>query len=383
MAKVRKFIEQHFEKALQRGYIPMFAAAAKAYDFPLALVMAIASRETNMTNMKGDYRFNKRLGRKVYNGYGIMQVDINTDENWCLSGKWANVADAIMHGVKILDEKRDRLNQIWKGERTLQQFLWTLAASYNTGADRAYPNFKASGNPDATTTGHDYGRDVLGRMVEFNLLLKERGLDVAAAKVIPAAAVTPDIDDESTWQVAPVPATAIPVGGQPAAPAGGGLVIQTGEENTVTGGTVQPVAGGGKSDPVQVLPTTEVKKEAWYNRMWSAILGFFALVGISLNEVWYGAKSALSDNPTALIISVLVVVGIVAIVWKIQDNRTQKEENDKQRAHERDMANLKALQDPKQINVAAVPANQAVGFMQQITAAGKEAKIVADNLSLK
>ena len=383
MAKVRKFIEQHFEKALQRGYIPMFAAAAKAYDFPLALVMAIASRETNMTNMKGDYRFNKRLGKKVYNGYGIMQVDINTDENWCLSGKWANVADAIMHGVSILDGKRDDLNRRWKGQRTLQQFLWTLAASYNHGAKGSYEDFVEFANPDKNTTGHDYGRDVLGRMIEFNALLQERGLDVAAAKVIPAAAVTPDIDDESTWQVAPVPATAIPVGGSPAPAAGGGLVIQTGEENTVTGGTIQPVAGGGKSDPVQVLPTTEVQPQAWYQRMWSAILAFFALVGISLNEVWYGAKSALSDNPTALIITVLVVVGIVAIVWKIQDNRMTKEENEKNRAHERDMANLQALQDPKQINVAAVPESQAVGFMQQITAAGKQAKIVADNLSLK
>jgi hypothetical protein len=364
--EIRKFINQHFEKALQRGYIPMFAKAAKAYDFPLALLMAIASRETNMNNMKGDYRYNKRLGRTVYNGYGIMQVDINTDEKWCLSGGWQNVAESIMHGTGILDEKRDELNRMWQGERTLQQFLWTLAASYNTGSSRAYPSFKQFGNPDRTTTGKDYGRDVLGRMVEFSYLLKERGIDIAVSKVIPAATTTPDHEDESTWQVAPVPAGALPVG------AAGGLVIQTGEENTVSSGAAQqPVKGGGDKDPVQMLPTTETKPEAWYKRMWAAILAFFALVGTATQDLWYGTRNAFAENPTALIVSALVIIAIVVIVWKIQDNKTKAEEAQKQRDHERDMANLKAAQDPAQINVASVPASQMQAFAAKLLDTGK------------
>lgn len=365
--QIRKFINQHFEKALQRGYIPMFAAAAKAYDFPLALLMAIASRETNMNNMKGDYRFNKRLGRKVYNGYGIMQVDINTDEKWCLSGGWQNVAESIMHGTGILDEKRDQLNRMWQGERTLQQFLWTLAASYNTGAARAYPNFKASGNPDATTTGKDYGRDVLGRAVEFAYLLKARGIDVAATKILPAATVTPDADN-ANWNNQPVPVGALPANG-----AAGGLVIQSGDNSTAeTGMQPQAVQGGGKSDPVQVLPTTETKPEAWYKKMWAAILAFFALVGTATQDLWYGTRNAFADNPTALIVSALVIIAIVVIVWKIQDNKTKAEEAQKQRDHERDMQNLKAAQDPVQINVASVPPSQIAAFVNKAAATGKE-----------
>src|SRR4051812_8658535 len=127
----RHFIVQHFEKALQRGWLPYFSQAALKYDFPLALLLALASRETNMTNMKGDFRVSKYFPNGGYHGYGILQVDIGTDAQWIASGAWQRVDEAIMHGTKILASKRDELNRMWTSSRTIKNFLWVLAASYN------------------------------------------------------------------------------------------------------------------------------------------------------------------------------------------------------------------------------------------------------------
>lgn len=349
--KIRTFVKQHFEKALQRGYIPMFAAAAKKYDFPLALLMAIASRETNMNNMQGDYRFNTRLGRKVYNGYGIMQVDINTDESWCLSGAWRDVASAIMHGTKILDEKRDQLNRMWKGERTLKDFLWTLAASYNTGAGRAYPNFKASGNPDATTTGKDYGRDVLGRMAEFKFLLDERNLDVVATAATLAATPAP-VDNQQTTD-------------QQQVQGAGSTIIQTGKENTVEGGAIVPVEGGGVNDALQALPTTQPEKSGSFKAIVAAVSAPFVAAGIGFTELIGNARTALAENPIAMLIVLGILAAVVAVYWKYQDRQTKLDLQREQQAHERDMANLKALTDPKSVNVAVLPPANLAAFMSK------------------
>ncbi len=357
--KIRNFIKQHFEKALQRGYIPMFAAAAKKHDFPLALLMAIASRETNMTNMKGDYRYNKRLGRTVYNGYGIMQVDINTDEKWCLSGGWQRVDESIMHGTGILASKRNELNRMWQGERTLTQFLWTLAASYNTGSSRAYPSFKNHGNPDRTTTGKDYGRDVLGRMAEFKFLLDERKLDVMASPAVSVAAVP----DAGNLVPVPVPTEQQPVQGA------GSTIIQTGEENSVEGGVITAVEGGGANDAVQALPTTTPEKSggfkaivaAAFASVWAAVQFF----GIQVGEAFGTVRGSFADNPLMTLLIICSFVSGLVIYWKYQDRQTQLDKQREQNAHERDMANQKAVADPKSVNVAVLPPAELATFMSQ------------------
>lgn len=352
-AKTRYFIKQHFDKALQRGYIPMFAKAALKYDFPLALLMAIASRETNMTNMKGDYRKSKHFPGGGYHGYGIMQVDVGTDPQWIASGAWQNVDQAIMHGTSILNSKKNELNRMWQGERTLQQFLWTLSASYNTGTSRAYPDFKASGNPDRRTTGHDYGRDVLQRMQEFSALLADRGITATSYAIQGALNL-------AALPQAPASVTGGAVGEQLAGDAGAGVVIQSGDSNTVeTGKAPEAVAGGGASDPVTTLATSAPVKSGGVKAMvaaiGTAIFTAYQFLGIEIRELFGNARSAFSDSPMG---TVTVIVGgmiVLAVYWKYQDRQTQLDLQREKNAHERDLANQAALTDAHKVNVIVEP----------------------------
>lgn len=348
----RYFIKQHFEKALQKGWIKFFAAAALKYDFPLALVMAIASRETNMSNIKGDFRKSKHFPNGGYHGYGIMQVDVGTDPGWIASGAWQRVDEAIMHGTKILDSKRDELNRMWSGSRTLQQFLWVLAASYNHGTKGSYSDFKEHGSPDLHTTGHDYGRDVLGRMAEFQQMLTERGI-TAASYAIQGASTLANLPQQ------PASVTADPVGDLSGG-AGSGVVIQSGDSNTVeTGKAPEAVPGGASGDPVTTLATSAPVKSGGVKAMvaaiGTAIFTAYQFLGLEIRELFGQARSAFADSPMG---SVTVIVGglvILAIYWKYQDRQTQLDLQREKNAHERDMANQAALTDVHKVNVVVEP----------------------------
>lgn len=340
----RNFIKQHFEKAYQRGWIPYFAKASLQYDFPLALLLAIASRETNMNNIMGDYRKSKHFPKGGYHGYGIMQVDIGTDPAWISSGRWKNVNEAIMHGTKILDSKRKELNRMWVGTRTLREFLWTLAASYNTGSGRAYPNFKQHGNPDKTTTGGDYGKDVLQRMTEFQELLTARGITAASYAM------------QGTSNLAALPqAPASVTSPDPASPPVGS-VIQVGEHNEAdTGAAPAPVQGGSALDPAISLSTTAPVKSGGLKSIIAAVTAPFIAVGVGFTDLITGARNSFQENPTALILSLAVLALIGVVYWKYQDRQTQLDRQREQNAHERDLANQRVLADPKQINVEVKP----------------------------
>jgi hypothetical protein len=363
----RYFIKQHFEKAYQRGYIPMFAQAALKYDFPLALLMAIASRETNMTNMKGDFRKSKHFPKGGYHGYGIMQVDVGTDPQWIASGAWVNdISAAIMRGTKILGDKRNELNRMWEGSRTLQQFLWVLAASYNTGSGRAYPSFKNHGNPDRTTTGKDYGKDVLGRMVEFQELLTARGITATSYAIQGSTNLAALPQQPASVTSAEPGGVAAP---QQTVAGGGGLIIQSGEENTVDSGAApQAVAGGGATDAVTAISTSAPVKSSGVKAIAAAVFasiwGAIQFFGIQVGEAFGYVKGSFQDNPLMTVLVIVTFVGGMVVYWKYQDRLTQLDKQREQNAHARDMANLATLSDPKQLNVVVrppVPAAQKEG----------------------
>src|SRR6476469_5413996 len=58
-------LKRQFERAKKNGWIKTFKSAAATYQFPPEVLMAIASRETNMRNIIGDGG----------HGYGLMQID--------------------------------------------------------------------------------------------------------------------------------------------------------------------------------------------------------------------------------------------------------------------------------------------------------------------
>src|SRR5215471_8403512 len=146
------------ESAKANGWLPYFDEAAQQYEFPVELLLAIASHETNMRNIKGDFR------NGVYHGYGIMQVDIGTDPEFCRNWTPEKVKESIDRGTQILVGKRSYL----AGHHITD--LKAIAAAYNTGEGNVARSVAAGRDPDSTTTGGDYGRDVLARMGVFEQL---------------------------------------------------------------------------------------------------------------------------------------------------------------------------------------------------------------------
>src|ERR1044071_6978708 len=92
-------IKKQFQRAKDNGWIAQFKKQATDYQFSPELLMAIASRETNMRNIMGDGG----------HGYGIMQIDDRSFPDWCHSGLWNDANAGIMKGALVLDSKREQI----------------------------------------------------------------------------------------------------------------------------------------------------------------------------------------------------------------------------------------------------------------------------------
>ncbi|PZM07953.1 hypothetical protein CPY51_29780 [Rhizobium tubonense] len=116
-------------------------------------------------------------------GYGVMQIDVGSFPDWCHSGQWKNVEAGVLKGAQVLDMKRDaiRLSQgqrISVGGRSFTgkaitndaDLIRVAVAAYNSGT-WAYYNFSTNGDPDKTTTGHDYSADTLARQQAFQAFM--------------------------------------------------------------------------------------------------------------------------------------------------------------------------------------------------------------------
>ena len=78
-------IRRQFQRAKKNGWLQTFKNAEAKYGFPPDVLMAIASRETNMHNVVGDGG----------HGYGIMQIDDRNFPEWCHSGLWKDASAGI------------------------------------------------------------------------------------------------------------------------------------------------------------------------------------------------------------------------------------------------------------------------------------------------
>ena len=163
-----------FKTARQKGWIDAFKAVAAKRNFPVEVLMGIASRETNMRNILGDGG----------HGHGIMQIDDRSFADFCKSGAWKDGSQCIVMGALVLDQKRTQIesgkgknlrvgNTTFTGAAfTEAELLRVAVAAYNSGL-RSYMNFSRNGNPDLGTTGHDYSTDVMKRSVQFGKLLAD------------------------------------------------------------------------------------------------------------------------------------------------------------------------------------------------------------------
>ena len=173
MSTIDPYIPQQFAYAKTEGWLPFFAKSGADYDFEPALLMAIASRETNMRNIIGDGG----------HGYSLVQIDVRSFPDWCHSGAWHNVASAIDMGAHVLDGKRTQIGhgvgqafaiggQHFIGAHfpTTADLIHVSVACYNAGL-WPYYSFSNGQDPDRFTTGHNYSADVLHRRDLFAALL--------------------------------------------------------------------------------------------------------------------------------------------------------------------------------------------------------------------
>ena len=168
------YVKQQFAYAKANGWLVAFVKAGKDYDFAPSLLMAIASRETNMRNIVGDGG----------HGYGLMQIDVRSFGEWVASGAWQHPEQVIEKGAQVLDQKMCQVHQgmgklltvgghSFTGAHfpTAEAAIRVAVAAYNAGL-WAYYCFSKGEDPDRLTTGHNYSKDVMQRQVGFEALLK-------------------------------------------------------------------------------------------------------------------------------------------------------------------------------------------------------------------
>lgn len=155
--------------ARSRGYLPLFKRAARKWNVPLALLLAVASRET-MIGSDSYYQGNSFTGRDGH-GKGIMQID----DRWHTFAQITSPTDHegyINYGAKYL---RELLDQFGSTKEAL--------VAYNAGPDDVYKARAAGVDPDRYTTGGDYAQDVLQRA---EMIKSELGLGFNMATMVPA-----------------------------------------------------------------------------------------------------------------------------------------------------------------------------------------------------
>jgi soluble lytic murein transglycosylase-like protein len=139
-----------------RGIYRHFQQASRRYNIPIALLLAIASRESGM-GLSLDANWTGDNG----NGIGIMQIDRRYHAEF--TGQTANNdhQSNITYGAEFLSG----LIRQFPSDRN------AAIAAYNAGAARVRRALKAGLPPDAVTTGRDYSSDVLRRMQIIDSIL--------------------------------------------------------------------------------------------------------------------------------------------------------------------------------------------------------------------
>lgn len=220
-------IKKQFNRVKAAGWLRWFEQAAEKAGTTTSHFLAIGSRETNLKNIKGDFRNGK------WNGFGVMQVDVGTDPEYARTWAADKVEPGIRRGGEIYQSKVDQIvegkrlsvrGKKFTGKAVEPDDVRRIAtAGYNSGL-WGYYNFSTGKHIDAVTTGKDYSRDVYDRAVEFADLLGELKEEVelqgkyARAKHQKRAGLkeTPDID-EPTPGIEPIePEPAKPESGAPA-----------------------------------------------------------------------------------------------------------------------------------------------------------------------
>jgi hypothetical protein len=150
------------------AFADMLAQFAEANNLPKSFLYAIASRETNCKNILGDVQADGP------HGVGIIQIDVQHPiaRQARDSGSWkTNPAPLVEFGAKLLSADIVQVMHILPSFQG-NDILKVAASGYNSGITRALrAASSSSGDSDTFTTGKDYGKDVIARMLIFDQLL--------------------------------------------------------------------------------------------------------------------------------------------------------------------------------------------------------------------
>ncbi|HEY4347498.1 MAG TPA: peptidoglycan-binding protein [Gaiellaceae bacterium] len=169
------------ETARANGWIPLMRRAEKRHKLPQGLLLAIASRETDMRDIVGD----------VGHGRGLFQIDDRFHTEW-LAEHGAGSPGTVPPIVAAADLAGSMLASnmtFGSGEGVgAGEVLRFGCSAYNAGAGNAIKGFR-EGDCDRRTTGKDYGRDVLERLAAVQGLT---GIDMSGNVVVGPPVPSPD-----------------------------------------------------------------------------------------------------------------------------------------------------------------------------------------------
>src|SRR5580765_2551395 len=143
-------------RARSRGWLPIMTMAEKRHNLPAGLLLAVASRETNMEDKVGD----------AGHGRGLFQIDDRFHGDWLAkhgapgAGTTPRIKEAADYAAAMLAS-----NVVYAQKKKVDedQQVRFAASAYNAGCGGAFSGYQ-SGNCDLKTTGGDYGSDVLERL---------------------------------------------------------------------------------------------------------------------------------------------------------------------------------------------------------------------------
>lgn len=191
---MRRELERQFDRAKRNGWLPMCERAALAYDLNPALILAIASRETNLNprylEVPGDGG----------NGFGLTQADKRSYPDFVESGDWKDAAKCFQFTARKIFNERDSIilrqaescrARFRNGESrefiganlTDAEALRVAIAGYNCGLMTAYYHFSKGRSADTGTTQSNYSEDVLERAAIFQGLWQAGKKEVVIPEV--------------------------------------------------------------------------------------------------------------------------------------------------------------------------------------------------------
>ena len=160
MSATKDELKLQLDNARRYDLFALLEASASHAGLPLAYVLAIGSRETNLTNELGDGG----------HGHGVLQIDDRSFPVLCKRSFRAQPDLFIEQGCALLASNLRWARHHWPNYSEAYR-LRIAADEYNCGPGNEVKAV-ADGHADERTAHADYGADVMCRKAIFEELLK-------------------------------------------------------------------------------------------------------------------------------------------------------------------------------------------------------------------